>query len=107
MTKTRKATIWLEVDIENGRSRLLCLDEAGFVHVATRRGETNTVTSEISYDLGYAYQLSRRCLAGNNRALTTPGLARVLASAVVVLSKAAFSAGALETRSNEDRIPVD
>ncbi len=80
-----------------GFERLVCQDGAAIL-VARRRCDapaTEAVTPEFSFDLGEAVELADACFGGNARALTTPGLARILCASVLVLFKAALSSGAI------------
>jgi hypothetical protein len=81
-----------------GRERLVALMENGDVEVATRAIGTEAAEAEISFNLGEATRLAQLALAGNATALTMPGLSRVLCAAIIVLSRAAFQAGALDAQ---------
>lgn len=88
--------IWHEILFADGTRRIVAVSEDGMtVHVAQCR-EGQLCTAEVSFELAHAFALAKACLAGNERARTTPGLTRVLCAAVLCLGKAAFKAGALQ-----------
>lgn len=89
-------TPWRRVPLADGNERIVALDEAGkIVHVAVMAPHSELATSEISFELSQAFDLATACLAGNSRAMTTPGLTRLLCASVLVLGVAAFKAGGL------------
>jgi hypothetical protein len=68
---------------------------------SAREGSENG-DAELRFDLDQANQLARAALAGDARALTTPGLARTLAATVAVLFRVCVSTGALINVDEED-----
>lgn len=73
------------------------LDDDQTVVVAKHVAGQNTAETEISFALGHAAELAHACLAGNRRALTTPGLARILSSTVAVLLRVSLAAGGVKS----------
>lgn len=57
---------------------------------------------ELSFSLAHAGRLADACLAGDRRALTTPGLARMLSATVAVLLRVSHAAGAFQTIEDFD-----
>lgn len=75
------------------------LDDNRSLAIATMpaaRPQDYQAKAELQFELGEAVRLAQACLAGDRRALTTPGLARVLAGTVLALAKIAESGQALE-----------
>jgi hypothetical protein len=72
--------------------------EDGRIVVALREAAADSGTCETVFELSNAEKLARACLSGDERALTTPGLARIFAASIIVLSRAAYQAGALEAQ---------
>lgn len=72
--------------------------EDGRIVVALREAGADSGTCETVFHLPEADRLARACLAGDERALTTPGLARIFAASIIVLSRAAYQAGALQAQ---------
>lgn len=85
------------IGAQPGHERIVALLDNGDVTVATRKIGEERAENEISFNLGEAQRLSQLALGGNATALTMPGLSRILCAATIVLSRAAFMAGALET----------
>jgi len=77
--------------------------EDGRIVVALREAGADSGTCETIFELPEAEKLARACLSGDERALTTPGLARIFAASIIVLSRAALQAGALEAQPAENR----
>lgn len=80
------------------------LDDAETVAVATMRAGADKATQELSFTLAEGVRLAEACLAGNERALTTPGLARILASTTAILFRVSVAGGCIQQR-NEDAVP--
>ncbi|MGL4490539.1 MAG: hypothetical protein ACRCU5_13965 [Rhizobiaceae bacterium] len=100
---TIPVNIWHETLLEDGSCRIVALSLDGkTLHVALRSAAGADAKSEVSFELGHAFDLAKACLEGNARALTTPGLTRVLCAAVLVLGKAAFKAGGLQVMPGHD-----
>lgn len=64
--------------------------------VATMAEGSNVADTEFAFELGEAVTLSETILAGDRRAMTTPGLARILSATVAVLFRVAAEAGAIK-----------
>lgn len=78
------------------------LDDNATVAVAAMLAGDKIVTPEMEFNLGEALALSEACLSGDRRALTTPGLARILSASVAVLFRVSHAAGAFELGENDD-----
>ena len=84
--------------------RIAGLTENGrCIAVATIGAGGAIATTEIEFDIAGAVALAEQCLSGNQRALTTPGLARILAATAAVLCRVSLAAGALQPLETEDR----
>ena len=59
-------------------------------------------TPEFEFSLAEALALSEACLSGDRRALTTPGLARILSATVAVLFRVSLAAGAMQRQEVPD-----
>lgn len=81
---------------EMKQERVVGEAEDGRIVVALRASGADTGTCETVFALPEAEKLARACLAGDERALTTPALARIFAASIIVLSRAALLAGALQ-----------
>lgn len=57
---------------------------------------------EYRFALNEAAELAQQCLAGDRRALTRPGLARILSSAVAVLFRVSLASGGLQRVEETD-----
>ncbi|WP_127523643.1 hypothetical protein [Mesorhizobium sp. Z1-4] len=71
------------------------LDDDATIAVALMAEGDNQAEPEITFQIAEGQQLAEAVLAGNDRAKTTPGLARILSASVAVLCRVALSAGAL------------
>lgn len=88
--------IWHEQPLKDGSTRIVALSlDHTTIHVALVR-DGSVGETEISFELREAIDLAKACLAGHERALTTPGLTRVLCAALLCLGKAAYKAGGLQ-----------
>jgi hypothetical protein len=79
------------------------LDDNATVAVAAMHTGDKIVTPEVEFNLGEALALSEACLSGDRRALTTPGLARILSASVAVLFRVSHAAGAFEQEGGNER----
>ena len=66
------------------------------VAVATKTAEGTIANGELTFKLNEANALAEAVLAGDARARTTPGLARILSASVAVLFRVCHAAGALQ-----------
>lgn len=67
--------------------------EDNSIAIAVGNAGAGTVTQEFAFALDRVGGLAERVLAGDSRALTQPGLARILAGTVVILIRQAAQAG--------------
>lgn len=72
------------------------LDDQQTIVVATMTSGESTARAELSFRIDEAAALAHACLAGNRRALTTPGLARILSSTVALLLRVSLASGGLQ-----------
>lgn len=77
------------------------------ISVATMAADTSLATAEVTFHLAEAVWIAERIIAGDMRVATRPGLARILAGAVVALAKIGFAAGALEETIEMEGGPDD
>lgn len=66
------------------------------VVVAAMVAGAGQAKTETAYTLAEAVEIAEACLSGERRALTTPGLARILSSAVAILFRVSLSRGGLQ-----------
>lgn len=66
------------------------------ISVAIMAAQSNLATAEVTFHLAESVWIAQRIIAGDMRVATRPGLARILAGAVVALAKIGFAAGALQ-----------
>lgn len=66
------------------------------VAVATKTAEGTIANGELTFSLSDINRLAEAVLAGDARARTTPGLARILSASVAVLFRVCHAAGALQ-----------
>ena len=66
------------------------------IGVARVTAGDETGLCELSFEIGEAAALAEQVLAGDRRAITTPGLARILSATAAVLFRVAHAAGALD-----------
>lgn len=66
------------------------------ISVAITAASNSLAKAEVTFHLAESVWIAQRILAGDMRVATRPGLARILAGAVVALAKIGFTAGALE-----------
>jgi hypothetical protein len=85
-------------DPASTQERIVGFADDGRIVVALRDAGADNGMCETVFDLPQAERLARACLAGDQRALTTPALARIFAASIIVFSRAAFQAGALEAQ---------
>lgn len=72
------------------------LDDNQTVVVATMVAGGRTADTEFSFKLGDAVALAETALTGDRRALTTPGLARILSATAAILFRVSLAAGAVQ-----------
>lgn len=72
------------------------MDDNATIGVCAIHDGDRIVNSELEFNLGEAALLAERILSGDQRAKTTPGLARILSASVAVLFRVAHAAGALQ-----------
>lgn len=104
----RALTIHLDVpDLRSGkpatgttRRRVVgLLPDAMTVAVATKDPTGTIAEAELTFTLAEARAMAEAALTGDPRALTRPGLARVLAATAATLFSVAMAAGAIEAVS--------
>ncbi|MRN49792.1 hypothetical protein GJU94_08090 [Brucella sp. 10RB9214] len=66
------------------------------ISVATMAADTSLAIAEVTFHLSESVWIAERIIAGDMRVATRPGLARILAGAVVALAKIGFAAGAFQ-----------
>ncbi len=86
----------------DGRRVAGMLDDRETVAIAVMKAGETVATTEFQFKLGDVAQLAEQCLAGNSRALTTPGLARILSASLAVLFRVAHAAGAFQQHGDFD-----
>jgi len=74
------------------------LDDNETVAVATTRPGAEEGVEELSFTLTEAVHLAEQCLAGHERALTTPGLARILSATVAILFRVSLAGGTIQQK---------
>ncbi|MCZ8545050.1 hypothetical protein OOJ09_12725 [Mesorhizobium qingshengii] len=72
------------------------MDDNATIGVCAIRDGDRTATAELEFNLGEAARLAELILSGDQRAKTTPGLARILSASVAVLFRVSLAAGALQ-----------
>ncbi|MER9622657.1 hypothetical protein NKI98_14655 [Mesorhizobium sp. M0222] len=77
------------------------LDDNATIGVCSMRDGDKLADTELEFNLGEAAHLAELILSGDQRAKTTPGLARILSASVAVLFRVSLAAGALQ-RQYED-----
>ncbi|MCF6120517.1 hypothetical protein L2449_27205 [Mesorhizobium muleiense] len=78
------------------------MDDNATIGVCAIQDGDRIVNSELEFNLGEAALLAERILSGDQRAKTTPGLARILAASVAVLFRVSLAAGALQQHQTEE-----
>lgn len=77
--------------------RVVCLSEDGAaLTVATMTAGEDMATHELTFRLDQAQALVDRVLSGDRRAMTTPGLARILSATAAFLFRVSHAAGAIQ-----------
>ncbi|RUW45664.1 hypothetical protein [Mesorhizobium sp. M8A.F.Ca.ET.021.01.1.1] len=90
------------VDVPNrelpvGARRVVGLmEDNATVGVCAMRDGDRIVNTEIEFNLAEAARLAELILSGDQRAKTTPGLARILSASVAMLFRVSIAAGALQ-----------
>lgn len=80
------------------------MDDNATIGVCAIHDGDRIVNSELEFNLGEAALLAERILSGDQRAKTTPGLARILSASVAVLFRVSLAAGAFQqTEGLDDR----
>ena len=83
----------LNAPAEDAAQAVVGLLEDNSIAIAVGNAGAGTVTQEFAFALDRVGGLAERVLAGDSRALTQPGLARILAGTVVILIRQAAQAG--------------
>ncbi|CDX54527.1 hypothetical protein MPL1032_190135 [Mesorhizobium plurifarium] len=78
------------------------LDDNQTIAVCAMQDGDRIATPENEFSLADAKLLAEACLSGDRRALTTPGLARILSSTVAVLFSVSTAAGAFQRIEDPD-----
>ncbi len=83
----------------NGHFRRVAglLDDRETVAIATMVAGQHVAETELSFRLTDALRLAEAVLAGDRRAMTTPGLARTLSATAALLFRVSHAAGAFQT----------
>lgn len=90
------------VDVPNrelavGARRVVGLmEDNATIGVCSIRDGDKIANTELEFNLGEAAQLAELILSGDQRAKTTPGLARILSASVAMLFRVSLAAGALQ-----------
>lgn len=71
------------------------LPDGETIAVASMQAGDKTAVSELEFPLGETLCLAEACLAGDQRALTTPGLTRRLSATLAILFRVAVERGAV------------
>lgn len=71
------------------------LPDGETIAVASMQAGDRTAVSELEFALGETLSLAEACLAGDQRALTTPGLTRRLSATLAILFRVAVERGAV------------
>lgn len=77
------------------------MDDNATVGICAIRDGDKIVNTELEFNLGEAARLAELILSGDQRAKTTPGLARILSASVAMLFRVSLAAGALQQQSTE------
>lgn len=92
----------LETPLVGGAYRAVGAVGDGNYCVCTLDDHASTATNEFVFDLGEAGFAAQRILAGDMAAARRPGMSRMLAAALIVLTKAGLASGTLEKRAPDD-----
>ncbi len=77
--------------------RVVALSEDGTsLVVATMTAGEGVATTELTFRLDEARALAERVLSGDRRAMTQPGLARILSATAALLFRVSLAAGAIQ-----------
>lgn len=77
--------------------RVVALSEDGTsLIVATMTAGEGVATTELTFRLDEARALAERVLSGDRRAMTRPGLARILSATAALLFRVSLAAGAIQ-----------
>lgn len=86
-----------------GRRRIVALlPGERAVAVATMTAGGSQAETELTFTLAEAEAAARAALSGDRRALTRPGLARILCAATTLLFRVAIEAGAIIQEGSDD-----
>jgi hypothetical protein len=80
----------------NFRRTVGYFDDRQTIAVARMVAGEKVAETELIFTIGEAISLAEKALSGDRRALTTPGLARILSASVALLSRVSLTAGAFE-----------
>jgi hypothetical protein len=85
------------------------MDDNATIGVCAIRDGDKIVNTELEFNLGEAAKLAELILSGDQRAKTTPGLARILSASVAMLFRVSLAAGALQhqTEGLDERRDAD
>jgi len=92
----------VKVDVPNrelavGSRRVVGLmEDNATIGVCSIRDGDKIANTELEFNLGEAAHLAELILSGDQRAKTTPGLARILSASVAMLFRVSLAAGALQ-----------
>lgn len=78
------------------------LDDRETVAIAIMKAGDALAEPEFTFKLADAVALAERALAGDRRALTTPGLARILSASAALLFRVSQAAGAIQATGHHD-----
>jgi hypothetical protein len=95
-------SLYEKAALPDGSFRCAGYGDDGRIHVGVWREGEASFKAKISFEINEALRRAEACLAGDQRALTEPGLTRILCGALLVLGKAAFWAGVLEAERCDD-----
>jgi len=96
------------VDVPNrelavGARRVVGLmNDNATIGVCAMRDGDRIVNTELEFNLAEAARLAELILSGDQRAKTTPGLARILSASVAMLFRVSLAAGALQQTEGLD-----
>lgn len=77
------------------------MEDNATIGVCSIRDGDKIATTELEFNLGEAAHLAELILSGDQRAKTTPGLARILSASVAMLFRVSHAAGALQQRTGD------
>lgn len=77
------------------------MEDNATVGVCSIRDGDKIANTELEFNLGEAAHLAELILSGDQRAKTTPGLARILSASVAMLFRVSIAAGALQQQTED------